>query len=751
MVDGSGTINPAALNTPGNPSLLHSLPVAPMSFGSHRCDQIAARPSSSLRLELPSLSHPMPSAEYHADPSRFAANLLPAASSLTSQPTPRGRKRSRSPEQGVGGSLGDDRKYSLQILRTHHRFWPPRRAWWQWRRHSGMSADLAPKADNQRVKKPRGRPSGVAGVGEASSAPVSTGQPQSETLKTLKSEQVSQDHPAVTTHNPAPKANAGKPPVIKALPTVRDHTTDQLTPEGDEYIPREHDQDGETKVNPMGHPLDGREYKMRTFYVPNRGEKLFMLATECARVLGYRDSYLLFNKNRSLYKIIATQSEKDELIHQEILPYSYRSRQIAIVTAKSMFRQFGARVINEGRRVRDDYWESKARKQGFTEDDMAGDKRPGATKARDAAALNAAGNEQAGSLVHQDIDYRDAALPPELGGPLPPPNHHIPIPMIQTDARDYGSVPRQRQDISGTPYQDRTQPSSGPDIMHQANNAAELSKAISAQRKFRGDAYRDTWNRKIDPHVPTAQQKLEQSPTMNQSPQMHSSGMMNASQSQSMLHHGVPPLVSPQRYQQPAQHQNPHVQSPVRQSMPNPARPDLQPPQRSSIYNPSQQAASQTSPYGYSHSQQPLWGHPPPQPPPQSHPQQSPVSSHHSSLSQQYSPSSQQQQLHHPAQSPHHPPQHAPSQMHNVGSHGNLYGAMGGMPGGGAGYGGMSQPRSMYNQASGQGASGSPNPQQQGYPQQTMGGQQGNMQGWAPPPTGTSGQGWGGYPSSSGF
>jgi hypothetical protein len=116
---------------------------------------------------------------------------------------------------------------------------------------------------------------------------------------------------------------------------VRDHTTDQLTPEGDEYIPRETDDAGDKKVMPTGHLLGGREYRCRTFHVPNRGDKLFMLATECARVLGYRDSYLLFNKNRSLYKIIATQAEKDDLIQQELLPYSYRSRQIAIVTAKS--------------------------------------------------------------------------------------------------------------------------------------------------------------------------------------------------------------------------------------------------------------------------------------------------------------------------------------------------------------------------------------------------------------------------------
>ncbi|KAI9875293.1 MAG: hypothetical protein M1823_007508, partial [Watsoniomyces obsoletus] len=110
-----------------------------------------------------------------------------------------------------------------------------------------------------------------------------------------------------------------------------------------------------------------------------------MLATECARCLQYRDSYLLFNKNRSLFKIIANVKEKEELVNRDILPYSYRSRQIAIVTARSMFRQFGSRVIKDGRRVRDDYWEAKAIKQGFTEQDPAGEKRPGAAKAREAA------------------------------------------------------------------------------------------------------------------------------------------------------------------------------------------------------------------------------------------------------------------------------------------------------------------------------------------------------------------------------
>ena len=163
---------------------------------------------------------------------------------------------------------------------------------------------------------------------------------------------------------------------IKAMPTLQDHTTSNLNHEQDEFIPSDYDESGEKKVSALGELSGGRVYNIRTFSIAHRGKKQFMLATECARALGYRDSYLLFNKNRSLHKIIATPQEKEDLITQEILPYSYRSRQVAIVTAKSMFRQFGARVIGGGRRVRDDYWEAKAIKRGFTEENMPGDRLP---------------------------------------------------------------------------------------------------------------------------------------------------------------------------------------------------------------------------------------------------------------------------------------------------------------------------------------------------------------------------------------
>ena len=136
------------------------------------------------------------------------------------------------------------------------------------------------------------------------------------------------------------------------------HTTNQLSPSGTEYIPRLYDEAGDKKIALDGRLLGGREYKPRTFLVVGRGDTSFMLATECARLLGYRDSYILFHKNPCLYKIILNQAEKDDLIHQEILLYAYRLGQVAVVTARSMFRQFGKEIVVNGRKTFDDYWET---------------------------------------------------------------------------------------------------------------------------------------------------------------------------------------------------------------------------------------------------------------------------------------------------------------------------------------------------------------------------------------------------------
>ncbi|KAF5674079.1 nuclear localization protein [Fusarium heterosporum] len=375
----------------------------------------------------------------------------------------------------------------------------------------GNDGDTKPLRKRARPmnKRSSGSISEAPGQAVASTHPQAIPPPQTPQSQGSALPQASPAYTPAQTQMP-PKTTPTKS-TLKALPTVRDHTTDQLNASGDEYLPREIDEFGEKKVQPNGTLNGGREYKCRTFLVPNRGDKLFMLATECARVLGYRDSYLLFNKNRSLFKIIASQAEKDDLVQQEILPFSYRSRQIAIVTARSMFRQFGSRVIVNGRRVRDDYWETKARKQGFTEADLAGEKRPGATKAREAAEAQQNNVMLAGP--HPEIVYSNNPGPfpgppqphlvqPGMIGPPPGTTTRMPGLTLGSELndsrpRDYSGILKggPRQEITGPAYQDQTRPSPLGELNAQAHHAADFNRSVNQQRDMRNDYLQGLWRR----------------------------------------------------------------------------------------------------------------------------------------------------------------------------------------------------------------------------------------------------------------
>ncbi|KAI0202378.1 chromatin remodelling complex Rsc7/Swp82 subunit-domain-containing protein [Astrocystis sublimbata] len=449
--------------------------------------------------------------------------------------------------------------------------------------------------------------------------------------------------------SPPPKTTPTKT-TLKALPTVRDHTTDQLNEARDEYLPRETDEAGEKKVMPNGQLTGGREYRCRTFLVPNRADKLFMLATECARVLGYRDSYLLFNKNRSLFKIIANQTEKDDLVSQEILPFSYRSRQIAIVTARSMFRQFGSRVIEQGRRVRDDYWEGKARKQGFTEADLAGEKRPGAGRAREAAAeansmAPLQGGPQGEIMYTNSHHFGNAPQPLAQPGMIGPPGTSARMPMItvpdlnDTRTRDYSNFIKggPRQEITGTAYQDRSQATPLAEIHHQAHQAAEYNRSLSQGREVRSNYLHDIWRR---PHEqPTASPPVVTDAGLpglpasrpGQSPHATPAGLTSS----------VMPNQSPQQmmmtaapYSQPIHAQQPMGQ-PTMRAMPQPTN---QKQARVPSLQSTPSAMSQGAPaYNYAPSNPAMWG--PPQTP-------------QAQQAQQYGYTTQTQGSPHPQQSP---------------------------------------------------------------------------------------------------
>ena len=139
----------------------------------------------------------------------------------------------------------------------------------------------------------------------------------------------------------------------------------------DDEVALPEDPEGESKVDKVGNLQDGRDYRVRVFTIEGRSGRLYMLSTEPARCTGFRDSYLFFTKHPKLYKIIIDDDEKRNLIERDIIPHSYKGRAIGVVTARSVFREFGARIIVGGKKVVDDYFAQAARENGDVEGELA--------------------------------------------------------------------------------------------------------------------------------------------------------------------------------------------------------------------------------------------------------------------------------------------------------------------------------------------------------------------------------------------
>ncbi|KAK8070032.1 hypothetical protein PG994_006648 [Apiospora phragmitis] len=127
----------------------------------------------------------------------------------------------------------------------------------------------------------------------------------------------------------------------------------------DDEVVLPEDPEGETKVDKNGHLLGGREYRCRTFTVHGRSDRLYMLSTEPARCVGFRDSYLFFTKHKRLYKIIVDEEEKRDMIERDIIPHSYKGR--AIRNRDGPLR----------RRINDDYEVAARRAEGAVEGEIA--------------------------------------------------------------------------------------------------------------------------------------------------------------------------------------------------------------------------------------------------------------------------------------------------------------------------------------------------------------------------------------------
>ncbi|KAF9323576.1 hypothetical protein BGZ91_003500 [Linnemannia elongata] len=151
-----------------------------------------------------------------------------------------------------------------------------------------------------------------------------------------------------------------------------DDKEDSQGPTGDEEeIEGEIDEVGETKITKDGELLGGRQYRCRSFKLPERGDRIYMLSMDPARVLGFRDSYLFFLKNPQLVRVNTTVEERQWMIEHGMLMANFKSKLIAVVTARSIFKSFGAKIIKGGKSRVDDYFESNASEDAG--DDSEGD------------------------------------------------------------------------------------------------------------------------------------------------------------------------------------------------------------------------------------------------------------------------------------------------------------------------------------------------------------------------------------------
>lgn len=79
---------------------------------------------------------------------------------------------------------------------------------------------------------------------------------------------------------------------------------------------------------------------------------------EVCRGLGLRDSYVFFARHPAVSRINASDDDKAHLVSHYKAPNQIRGRILPIVTARSVFRALGRRVIHGGQEARDDYWVS---------------------------------------------------------------------------------------------------------------------------------------------------------------------------------------------------------------------------------------------------------------------------------------------------------------------------------------------------------------------------------------------------------
>ncbi|KAJ1506154.1 hypothetical protein HMI54_005284 [Coelomomyces lativittatus] len=183
---------------------------------------------------------------------------------------------------------------------------------------------------------------------------------KSSVLSSGSSLTVGKSSPALS--NKSTKHSSGQTPLSAKSSTSASssHSSsfhDKNPPIEDEEPDTEVDLIGESKITVDGILLGKRIFKVPTFVIPERHPtRHYMFAPDVAKCIGQRDGFTLFMKYPQLTRLWTTESQREYLTQVGLLSSHLRSRNITLITARTVFRHFGHAVIKKGKPIRDDYW-----------------------------------------------------------------------------------------------------------------------------------------------------------------------------------------------------------------------------------------------------------------------------------------------------------------------------------------------------------------------------------------------------------
>ncbi|KIW09128.1 hypothetical protein, variant 1 [Verruconis gallopava] len=171
----------------------------------------------------------------------------------------------------------------------------------------------------------------------------------------------------------------GKHSVSTSSPKLENTSSEN----GYEYVKLTRNKKEEIRVNSDGALLGGWKFRVPVFPILSRNHEdadcsnltvddlrytreLYAVAYRCAKVLGYKNTFEFLRKYPALYRIVATAEEKEDLIDRGILRPFHRLRRVHLVTAKSVFRIFGHRIVRHGNPAEGGYWKPPDRTESIS-------------------------------------------------------------------------------------------------------------------------------------------------------------------------------------------------------------------------------------------------------------------------------------------------------------------------------------------------------------------------------------------------